>query len=217
VSGPSKLGVESAGADSIASSLRERRVALGALAAWEPCDGVVLRSAMHHRFAAAGATFERRGAWEVPVAVPDEAARLERVGFADASCLTKRELRGGDAPSEEPDRAVIAVAPGRWIVIGGADPGRPALDMTGAWSLLAIAGPESPRLLRRLGPVAEVPGAGPVAVVPGRVFRRGDVLWVLTASEYAQHLFDACADLCAPLGGGPVGLDAIADPLLAAR
>lgn len=190
-----------------------------ALGAWEPGDGVTLRSAMHHRFAATGATFERRGAWEVPVAVPGEAARLERAGFADASSLTKWELRRGDPPPEEPDCAVLRVAPGRWIVIGGADPGRPALDMTGAWSLLAIAGPDSSRLLRRLGPVAEVPGAGPIAAVPGRVFRRGDVLWVMTASEFAQHLFDACADLCAPLGGGPVGLDAVArlaaDPLLA--
>lgn len=193
--------------------------ALSALGAWEPGDGVTLRSALHHRFAAAGATFERRGAWEVPVAVPDEAARLERVGFADASHLTKLELRGGPVPPDEPDRAVLTVAPGRWIVLGGAVSGRPALDMTGAWSLLAIAGPESSRLLRRLGPVAEVPGAGPIAGVPGRVLRRRDVLWVMTASEFAQHLFDACADLCAPLGGGPVGLDAVArlagDPLLA--
>ena len=189
--------------------------ALGALAAWQPGDGVTLRSAMHHRFRAAGATFERRGAWEVPVAVPDEAERLERVGFADASSLTKRELRGGDPPADGPDRAVVRLAPGRWIVIGGPDLGREALDMTGAWALLAIAGPEAPRLLRRLGPIAEVPGAGPLAGVPGRVLRRGDVLWAMTASDFAQHLFDACADLSAPLGGGPVGLDAIADPLLA--
>ena len=172
---------------------------------------------MHHRFRAAGATFERRGAWEVPVTVPGEAARLERVGFADASSLTKLELRGGDAPSAEADRAVVTVSPRRWIVIGGTDAGR-ALDMTGAWSLLVIAGPEAPRLLRRLGPVAEVPGAGPVAGVVGRVLRRHDAIWVMTASEFAQHLYDTCADLCAPLGGGPVGLDAIAratsDPLL---
>jgi hypothetical protein len=173
---------------------------------------------MHHRFRAAGATFERRGAWEVPAALPDEAARLERVGFADASSLTKLELRGGDPPTEEPDRAVFTVSPGRWIVIGAADVGRPALDMTGAWALLAIAGPEAPRLLRRLGPVADVPGAGPLAGVAGRVLRRRDVILAMTASEFAQHLFDVCADLCAPLGGGPVGLDAIAraaaDPLL---
>lgn len=195
--------------------------ALGALAAWEPGDGVTLRSAMDHRFRAGGATFERRGAWEVPVTVPGEAARLERVGFADASSLTKVELRGGEAPAAGPDRAVVTVAPGRWIVICGpaAGVGRRALDMTGAWSLLAIAGPEAPRLLRRLGPITEIPGAGPLAGVPGRVFRRRDVLWAMTASEFAQHLFDACADLGAPLGGGPVGLDALAraaaDPLLA--
>jgi glycine cleavage system aminomethyltransferase T len=195
--------------------------ALRALGAWEPRADVTLRSAMHHRLRAAGATFERRGAWEVAVALPGETERLERVGFADASSLTKLELRGGDPPPDAPDRAVLTVAPGRWIVIGSAEPDRAALDMTGAWSLLAIAGPESQRLLRRLGPVAEVPGAGPIAGVPGRVFRRGDVLWVMTASEFAQHLFDACTDLSAPLGGGPVGLDAIArvaaDPLLEPR
>lgn len=192
--------------------------ALAALGAWEPGAGVTLRSAMHHRFDAAGAAFERRGAWEVPVTVPGEVARLERVGFADASSLTKLELRGGDAPSAGPDQAIVTVAPGRWILIGAADVGR-ALDMTGAWSLLVIAGLEAPRLLRRLGPLAEVPGAGPVAGVVGRVFHRHDAAWVMTASEFAQHLYDACADLCTPLGGGPVGLDAVArataDPLLA--
>jgi len=195
--------------------------ALAALGGWEPGAGVTLRSAMHHRFRAAGATFERRGAWEVPVALPDDMARLERVGFADASSLTKLDLRGGDPPADGRDRAVVTVSPGRWIVIGAADAelGRRALDMTGAWSLLVIAGPEAPRLLRRLGPVADAAGAGPLAGVVGRVLRRHDGIWALTASEFAQHLFDVCTDLCAPLGGGPVGLDAIArvtaDPLLA--
>ncbi|HET8757066.1 MAG TPA: hypothetical protein VFM58_13695 [Solirubrobacteraceae bacterium] len=174
---------------------------------------------MHHRFRAAGATFERRGAWEVPVALPGEAARLERAGFADASSLTKVELRGGDVPADAPDRAVVTISPGRWIVIGDADLGARALDMTGAWSLLVIAGPDAPRLLRRLSPAAEGAQAGPLAGVVGRMLRRHDAIWTLTASEFAQHLFDVCADLCAPLGGGPVGLDAIArataDPLLA--
>jgi hypothetical protein len=172
---------------------------------------------MHHRFRAAGATFERRGAWEIPVALPDDAARLERVGFADASSLSKWDVRGGEPPADEPDRAIVTVSPGRWIVIGGTDVAR-ALDMTGAWSLLVIAGPDAPRLLRRLGPVADAAAAGPLAGVVGRVLRRHDGIWALTASEFAQHLFDVCADLCAPLGGGPVGLDAVArataDPLL---
>ncbi len=93
------------------------------------------------------------------------------------------------------------------------------LDMTSAWVALVLAGPQADRLLRRLGPVATVPGAGPVAGVPGRVVRRAGALWVLAAAEYAQHLWDVLADLSGPLRGGPAGLDAVArltgDPLLA--
>lgn len=204
---------------------------LGALAPWEPAADVVLRSAMEHRFRAAGATFERRGAWDAPVAVPGEEAHLARVAFADASSVGKLELRGGAAPAEGAERQLLAVAPGRWIVLCPAEVRaavaaelaagrRLLLDMTGAWSLLVLAGPDADRLLRRLGPIADVPGAGPVAGVPARVFRRAGLLWVLTATEFAQHVCDVVADLCQPLGGGPVGLDAVArgaaDPLLGA-
>ena len=191
---------------------------LDLLAPWDATDDVVLRSAMHDRFRSAGATFERRGAWEVPVTVPGEAEHLTRVAFADASHLPKHELRGGEPPAAGPEGHVLAVSPGRWIAVGrpgDAGPRRLALDMTGAWSLVVLAGPERERLLRRLGPVAEIPGGGPIAGVPGRVFRRGELLWVLVAVEYAQHVFDACADLSAALGGGPAGIDAVGDPLLA--
>jgi glycine cleavage system aminomethyltransferase T len=73
-------------------------VTLDALSGWEPAHAVVLRSAMEHRFRAAGATFERRGAWNVAVSVPGEEERLARVAFADTSHLPKLELRGGDRP-----------------------------------------------------------------------------------------------------------------------
>ena len=82
--------------------------ALGALAAWEPGDGVTLRSAMDHRFRAGGATFERRGAWEVPVTVPGEAARGGRGGGADAAGRTKREQGGGAAPAARAARTLRA-------------------------------------------------------------------------------------------------------------
>lgn len=193
---------------------------LDALTAWD-ANGVVLRSPLVHRFRAAGANFERRGGWLVPVAVPGEERHLERVAFGDVSSVGKLELRGGEAPPEAPDRHVAEIAPGRWIVLcpNGAQPAllaelgrdrRLALDMTGAWVALTIAGPESERLLRRLGPLAEVPGAGPVAGVPGRILRRGSLLWVLAAVEYARHVHDVCADLCLPLGGGLAGVDALA-------
>jgi glycine cleavage system aminomethyltransferase T len=196
---------------------------LAALLARERDDGVVLRSALEPRFRAAGATFARRGGWLVPVAVPGEARRLARVAFADASSVTKLELRGGEVPPATADRHIVAVAPGRWIVLCRAEAApelatgrRLVLDMTGAWAALVLAGPDAERLLRRLGPVAAIPGAAPLAGVPGRVLRRAGRLWALVATEHAQHVFDVCADLCGPLGGGPAGLDALAggDPLL---
>lgn len=202
---------------------------LDALGAWEPGESVVLRSPMAHRFRAAGATFERRGAWSMPVAVAGEQDRLRHVGVADASSLGKFEVRGGEEPAAAPDRQVLEVSPDRWIVLCAAaarsalaadlaGAHRRALDMTGAWALLALAGPQRERLLRRLGPVAEIPGAGPVAGVPGRVFERANALWVLVASEFAQHVCDLALDIAGPLSGGPVGLDVVArggeDPLL---
>lgn len=208
---------------------------LSALTAWEPAGDAaappVLRSAMEHRLRAAGATFEARGAWLVPASVPGEAERLERLGFTDASHLGKLEVRGGAEPAEAPDRHVVRVGPGRWIVLCGwearaavaaelADGRDLLLDMSGAWSLLLIAGADADRLLRRLGPVAALPTGGPIADVPGRIFRRAGLLWILVPVEYAQHVWDVCADRAEPLGGGPVGLDALVaragDALLAA-
>jgi glycine cleavage system aminomethyltransferase T len=204
---------------------------LDALKPRDAAPGVVLRSAMEHRFRAAGARFESRGGWLVPISLPGEQDHLERVAFADASFVGKLELRGGAAPADAPDRHVIEVSEGRWIVLcpAAAQPalareldgsGGLLLDMTGAWSTLVLAGPRAEQLLRRLGPVASVPGAGPVAGVQGRVLARAGALWLLTATEFAQHVHDVVADRCEPLGGGPAGLDAVleatADPLLGA-
>lgn len=203
-----------------------------ALEPWEPGPGTVLRSAVEHRLREAGARFERRGAWEIAAAVSGEDERLGNVAVADASHLGKIEVRGGSAPAETPERAVIEIAPGRWIVLCPwgrraqavadltDDARRLVLDLSGAWTVLLLAGPRAERLLRRLGPIAAVPGAGPIAAVPGRVIRRGEHFLVLVPVEYAQHVWDFCADLCPPLGGGPAGLDALTraaeDPLLVA-
>ena len=195
-----------------------------ALEPWEPGPETVLRSAVGHRLREAGARFERRGGWEVAAAVPGEEERLGTAAFTDASHLGKLEQRGGSAPAESAERAVIEISPGRWIVLcewssraataaelEAAGP-RMVLDLSGAWTILLLGGPRADRLLRRLGPVVAVPGAGQIAGVPGRVTRRGELLLVLTPSEYGQHVWDFCADLCLPLGGGPVGFDALAGP-----
>jgi sarcosine oxidase gamma subunit len=197
-------------------------VSLAALGPWEPAGDVVLRSAAEHRWRAAGATLEMRAGWSVAASVPGEDAHLAAVAFADASHVAKLEVRGGEPPAAADDREVIAVAPGRWIVLcrwadraavaDGLRAGarRLVLDMTAAWTAVVLAGPDAERLLRRLGPIAAVPGAGPVAGVQGRVVRRHTALWVLVAAEFAQHLWDVCADLALPLRGGPAGADAVA-------
>ena len=190
---------------------------------------IVLRSPVEHRLLAAGGQVRQRGPWRVVVGLDREDAYLESVAFADASHLAKLDVRGGAAPAERPDRAVVEIAGDRWIVLCPWDrrestlaelgDRRVALDLSGAWMALVLAGPEAERLLRRLGPIVAVPGSGPIAGVPGRVVRRGDRLLVLVASEFAQHVWDVCADLCTPLGGGPASLDAVTragdDPLLA--
>jgi glycine cleavage system aminomethyltransferase T len=194
-----------------------------------PGAETVLRSPIEHRLLAAGGTVEQRGSWRVAVGLDREDKFLETVAFADASHLAKLDIRGGAVPAERPDRAVFEIAADRWIVLcpwaereaALAELGdrRLALDLSGAWLTLVLAGPDAERLLRRLGPIAAIPGSGPIAGVPGRVVRRGGRLLVLVASEFAQHVWDVCADLCLPLGGGPASLDAVAragdDPLLA--
>lgn len=205
-------------------------MSLLALESPAPGAGTALRSPVEHRLLGAGGRVERRGPWRVAVGLDGEDAHLRTVAFADASHLAKLEVRGGTAPAERPDAAVFEIASDRWIVacpwqqreaaLAGLGERRLVLDLTGAWMALVLAGPEAERLLRRLGPLAAVPGSGPIAGVPGRVVRRGDLLLVLVASEFAQHVWDVCADLCGPLGGGPASLDAVtraaADPLLAA-
>ncbi|MBN9623012.1 MAG: hypothetical protein J0H06_08680 [Actinobacteria bacterium] len=194
-----------------------------------PAAATVLRSPVEHRLLAAGGRVEQRGPWRVVVGLEREDAFLESVAFADASHLAKLDVRGGEAPAESPDRAVFEIASDRWIVLCPWDrreatlaelgDRRLALDLSGAWMALVLAGPEAERLLRRLGPIAQVPGSGPIAAVPGRVVRRGERLVVLVAAEFAQHVWDVCADLCLPLAGGPASLDAVSaaadDPLLA--
>lgn len=195
----------------------------------------VARSAIHHRLAAAGAEFEGRRGWLVPVRCPGDGeigdGKLsDGVWLSDLSHLAVLEVRGGDEPEAGEERVVHRIAPGRWLVLcrredrlaaledvrRGAEL---ALDVSGAWTALGVAGPSAPELLRRLTPAAELPAGTAVADVPGRAFVRHDVTWLLVSSEYGQHLWDVATDEGAELGTRAMGIDALArashDPLLA--
>src|ERR671915_2060948 len=95
----------------------ERRPAPGgaclvSLAFLSPSPGALSRSPMERHAAAAGASFEQRDGWNVPVRFDGVEAERERarttVGFADVSHLGKLEVQGEHVPELELGRATLA-------------------------------------------------------------------------------------------------------------
>ena len=84
-----------------------------------------------------------------------------------------------------------------------------SLDVTGAWSVIAIAGPEAQTVLRRLTHLHHFPSGGEIAHVQGHVLEREGGYWVLCPQEYGHYVWEVAVDRAAALGGGPVGVDAL--------
>jgi glycine cleavage system aminomethyltransferase T len=181
----------------------------------------VLRSSMERRQRDAGATFEEREGWLLPVSFPGEAERLRTVGVADLSHLGKIEVRGPGDPIDGGEATVwYQVAPGRALVLC---PYRDCflqrstlarrfswvLDQTGALSILAIVGPEAGNVLRRLTHLHELPSSGAVAHVGAHVLEQNGGYWIVFPQEYGHYLWEVAVDAAAPFGGGPVGVDAV--------
>jgi hypothetical protein len=209
----------------------------------------VARSAMERRFRDAGATFEERGGWLVPTAVPGEDEHLRHVGVADLSHLAKLDVRPAGDPvigrgvvwyPLSPRRALcLCHAPELQEVLGQLD-GRRALDVTAAWTVLVLTGPDALTALRRLTHLHRFPSGGTVAHVTAHVLapaalagrtgpvptetgatagghvpgRAGDgvAYWIVVPQEYGAYLYDVAVDRASALGGGPVGVDALGAP-----
>jgi sarcosine oxidase gamma subunit len=187
----------------------------------------VLRSSLAHRHRALGAQLELRDGWFVPVAYPDETPRLE-AGVADVSHVGKLELFATAEPSDEAIQDSLRVGPGHWVLVCRypdllglgqrlAATCELVVDRTSAWCALLLAGPGRETLLRRMSHIDVVPGRGPIGKVPATILSRSTGYWLLFPQEFAQYGWDLAVDAAAPLGGGPVGVDAVAmdDPLLA--
>ena len=193
----------------------------------------VARSPMEREARAAGARFELRDGWNVAVAYPNERAALEgSVGFADMSHLGKFEVTGshdldlGTAERRGPawwcpvtrERALViceaaATADLRERLGGG------AVEMTTSYAAFTIAGPLSRELFARfcaidLRPDHAPPRAfrpGSVARTPGYVLTEdGDRFLMLFGWALGRYMWETVADAAAHLGGGPVGVDALA-------
>lgn len=164
-----------------------------------------------------GATFEERDGWFVATSIPGEDER-SAVQVADVSHLTKLELRPAGAPIEgdgvvwyeiSPRRALVMCAPPLGDSVREQVGDRYALDVTSAYSVIAIAGPEADTVLRRMTHLHHFPSGGEIAHVQGHILRRGDGYWVICAQELGQYVWEVAVDRASALGGGPVGVDAL--------
>jgi glycine cleavage system aminomethyltransferase T len=178
----------------------------------------VAKSSLERRLRDAGATFEERDGWLVPVSLPGEAERLANVGIADLSHLTKYEVRPAGEPVEgdgivwyriSPRRALVLCAPALAESVRDQLSDRFVLDVTGALSIVAIVGPEAGTVLRRLTHIHHFPSGGEVAHVTAHVLQRGGGYWLVFAQELGHYMSEVAVDRAEALGGGLVGIDAL--------
>ena len=181
---------------------------------------LLARSSMEQRQRDAGAVFAERDGWLTAVSFPDETAHLACVGVADLSHLGKLEVRGASHPPLGPDAVWYQVHPERALCIS--PPGRAAalqeelarggahvIDQSAGLAILALAGPHTRALLRRLTDLDELPASGQVARVRADVLERGSDVWIAFGQDYGHYLWEVVVDAAAPFGGGPIGLDVL--------
>jgi heterotetrameric sarcosine oxidase gamma subunit len=197
-----------------------------------PSPGVLAHSPMERCARAAGARLEARDGWLVAVGYD---RRPAQTGWADMSHLGKLELAGppepGDASPGHAERADDAwwcpLSPRRTLVL--AEPGalgdlrerlgERAVDVTTAYAALAIVGPGARDVLARqcaldLRPAVTPVGAlrpGSVARTPALVLKEAEERFlVLFGAAFGEYMWTVLADAAGHLGGGPLGVDALA-------
>ena len=182
----------------------------------------VAKSSMERAQREAGARFEERDGWLVPVALPGEEEHLRTVGVADLSHLTKLEVRpAGEPPELVTDCKPVwyAISPRRALVLGEAEGAaavqaqlsdRLVFDVTAALGILAIVGPEADTVIRRLTHLHHFPSGGEVAHITAQVLNpAANTYWIVFPQEYGHYLWEVAVDRATPLGGGPIGVDAL--------
>jgi len=84
------------------------------------------------------------------------------------------------------------------------------LDLTGALGILAVVGPQATTVIRRLTHLHHFPSGGEVAHITAHVLNpRPEAFWIVFPQEYGHYLWEVAVDRAEPLGGGPIGVDAL--------
>jgi heterotetrameric sarcosine oxidase gamma subunit len=203
----------------IARSPMERE-ALAAGATLEERDGwnvaVSFEGEEPHRSTVAFADRSQMGKLEL------QAADLEALAAAAGSDPLEpgRASRAGDAwvcPLTA-QRALILCEPDRTADLRqrlGAD----AVDLTSAMGALTIAGPLAPEVFARFTAIDLRPRVTPVygfrpgsvARTPGAILREAEDSWLmLFGAALGSYVWTVVADAASSLGGGPIGIDALA-------
>jgi glycine cleavage system aminomethyltransferase T len=168
----------------------------------------------------AGAAFDERDGWLVPVSIPGEQEHLAHVGIADLSHLGKTEV-GGQAPGSvvgdtvwhriTADKAIVLCPYAQAAAVRArlAESGASVLDVTGAYGVLVVTGPEAPAVMRRLTHLHSFPASGDVSHVTAHVLEHDGACWIVFPQEYGHYLWEVAVDAAEPFGGGPVGVDAL--------
>ena len=177
----------------------------------------VAKSAIERAQRDLGATFAERDGWLVAISIPGEEDRAA-VRVADVSHLTKFELRpAGEAIEGDgivwypisPRRALVMCTPALGAAVRERIGERFSLDVSGAYSVIAIVGPEADTVLRRMTHIHHFPSGGEIAHVQGHILQRGGGYWVICAQELGHYVWEVAVDRASALGGGPVGVDAL--------
>jgi glycine cleavage system aminomethyltransferase T len=193
-----------------------------------PDGDATARSPMEREAMTAGASMEVRDGWNIATSFDGQEPRLrDTVGFADMSHLTKLEVNGrhdlelGFAERRDGawwcpvtrDRALVICEPRARPSIDS------ALEMTTSYAAMTIAGPLAREVFARfcaldLRPQSCPPRAfrpGSVARTPGYVLREnGDRFLMLFGWALGRYVWEQVYDAASHLGGGPVGVDALA-------
>jgi len=175
-------------------------------------DGALARSSMERAQREAGARFEERDGWLIPVGLVGEEEFRSTVGIADLSHLSKLEVRPALDGFDDENAVHYRISPRRSLVIGGSEApeGQLVLDVTAALSILALVGPQAEAAIRRLTHLHTFPSGGEVAHITAHVLNPAEsAYWIVFPQEYGHYLWHVAVDVAQPLGGGPIGVDAL--------
>ena len=191
-------------------------------------NGVVLRTPMDRRHAAAGATFAERDGWRIAEYEGEPADPW----LADVSHLGKLDVRGSQAELDEltgglptgaarrdgdvwtlrltPVHGYVLCPYGRVGALRDSI-GAPAIDVTSGLAGVALGGSRWREVMNRssgldVRPARFGPGrcmAGSVMRVPALIVNEGESIAMFVGWEYGEYFWDAIIDAGETLGIGP--------------